>query len=88
MTKPKHSVLSCSQCGAKLGTKPGETVVLGLLCNDPLCTYQPTPGLNAVRDSLVVAAAMDGIRVQTVAAATEMSRQRVYQIFDTWKQGA
>lgn len=70
-----------------MGSKPGVQVTLGLICDDPVCSWQPEPGLHIERDSAIVAAALDGVKVLTVASAAEMSRQRVYQIFEAWRRG-
>lgn len=87
MTKPKFTDISCSSCGRKIGKKPGVQVILGMICDDPLCFYQSEPQPNVVRDSYVVAAALDGLAASQIAFANDMSRQRVYQIVDTWKKG-
>lgn len=87
MTNPKYHLLNCSVCGANMGKKPGVQVVLGLVCDDPLCNYQPQPKFDEQRNAYIVALALDGAKVQTVALAAKMSRQRVYQIFDQWRSG-
>lgn len=87
MTKPVFSPIYCSVCGRKMGSKPGIQVVLGLICDDPICNYQPPAAANAARDGLIVAAVLEKIPVAQIAFATGITRQRIYQIFDTWKQG-
>lgn len=87
MTNPVYSKIYCSVCGKVMGKKPGIHVVLGAVCEDPLCSYQPDASANSARDSYIVAAAMDGVGAAQIAASNQMSRQRVYQIVETWKAG-
>lgn len=87
MTKPKYSDIVCVGCGRVVGRVPGENAPNGVLCDDPLCNYQPTPGPNQVRDSVIVASVLDKGKVMTVARLAGISRQRTYQILDTWKAG-
>jgi hypothetical protein len=87
VTGPKFTYLHCSACGRVLGKSPGVAVSLGLLCEDPVCEYQGAPPDNIVRDSVIVAAALDGCGVTPLSFAADLSRQRVYQIVDRWKQG-
>jgi hypothetical protein len=70
-----------------MGKKKGVQVVPGLVCNDPICNYQEPINLNQQRDAFVVCGALEGVAVSQIAFVTEMSRQRVYQIIDTWKAG-
>ena len=88
MTKPKFTAVHCSVCGRQIGKRPGVQVVLGMICDDPLCFYLSEPPPNVMRDSYIVAAALDGVAASQIAFANDMSRQRVYQVVDTWKQGA
>jgi hypothetical protein len=74
-------------CGRKIGKKPGIQVISGLICDDPICNYQPEVSINESRDALIVAGIIEGVPVQQIAFASDMSRQRIYQIFDAWKQG-
>lgn len=71
-----------------MGKKPGIQVVVGAVCDDAICNYQSEVGINESRDSLIVAGVLENIPVAQIAFASDMSRQRVYQIFDAWKQGA
>lgn len=87
MTNAKYSNVHCSVCGRVLGRKPGVEVTLNLLCDDLLCEYQGAAPVTAARDAIIITSAIDGDKVSEVAFAHNMSRQRVYQIFDTWKQG-
>lgn len=87
MTKPVFTYLHCSRCGREMGKKPGIQVVPGLICNDPICTFQSEATINEARDALIVAGVLAGIPVAQIAFATDMSRQRVYQIIDAWKAG-
>ena len=70
-----------------MGTMPGVQAVTGLICDDPICNYQGAPSLNQPRDARIVASILSGVPVAQVAFAAEMSRQRIYQILNTWKQG-
>lgn len=70
-----------------MGKKPGVQVVLGAVCDDLLCNYQDPVDANEARDALIVAGVLDGAAVSQVAEKSGVSRQRVYQIFDKWKQG-
>jgi hypothetical protein len=83
----KVTFIFCSVCGRKMGKKPGVQVVLGAVCEDPICNYQDETSVNESRDALVVAAVLGGIPVSRIAAFSGISRQRVYQILDTWKDG-
>jgi hypothetical protein len=70
-----------------MGKKPGVQVVLDAVCVDPICNYQTEVTVNEQRDALIVAGYLARIPVQQIAFASDMSRQRVYQIIDAWKQG-
>lgn len=85
--KEKKTPLYCSSCGRQMGTVPGVQVIAGLICDDPICTYQGASSLNDQRDALIVAGVLGGVPVAQIAFSTDMSRQRVYQIFDSWKKG-
>lgn len=87
MTKPVFTPILCGVCGKVMGKKAGVQVVTGVVCDDLLCQYQPESTVNEARDALIVAGALDGLKVSQVAFSTGMSRQRVYQIFDAWKAG-
>lgn len=87
MKGPTYSPVLCSVCGRQMGRKPGAAVVLGLICDNPICHYQGEADLNQQRDAFIVAGAQEGVPVVQIAFASEMSRQRVYQILDSWKQG-
>lgn len=87
MTKPVFSPIYCSVCGRKMGSKPGVQVVLGAVCDDPICNYQPPATANAQRDGIVVAAWLEKIPVAQIAFAMDITRQRIYQIIEAWKQG-
>lgn len=87
MTKPIFTDLHCSVCGRKMGKKPGIQVVLGLVCDDPICAYQPETSANEQRDALIVNSALAGVPVSRLAQHYNMSRQRIYQILDAWKTG-
>jgi hypothetical protein len=81
------SDLLCSACGRKVGRRAGTQVVLGLICDNPICDYQGETTINEERDSWIALAVAEGVPVSQVAFSTEISRQRIYQILDTWKQG-
>lgn len=87
MTKPTFTPIYCSGCGRKMGKKPGVQALAGAICDDPICNFQPEVTLNESRDALIVTAVLERIPVAQIAFATDMSRQRVYQIFDMWKGG-
>jgi hypothetical protein len=87
VTKPIRSPIYCSVCGREMGTKSGVQVVLGLVCDDPICNYQPPASVNAARDGRIVAAVLEKIPVAQIAFATGITRQRIYQIFESWKGG-
>jgi hypothetical protein len=70
-----------------MGNKPGVQVVLDAICNDPICNYQPRPSINQARDAIIVAGILEGVPVVQIAFSAGMTRQRVYQIFDSWKRG-
>lgn len=70
-----------------MGKKPGIQVVTDAICPDPICTYQDEVTINEQRDAFIVAGWLGGVAVQQIAFATGVSRQRVYQIIDTWKAG-
>lgn len=83
----KYSDLYCSVCGRKIGRVPGAAAVAGLVCPDPICEAQPAPNLNLQRDAFMVAAVLGGVPVSQIAFANSVSRQRVYQVVETWKKG-
>lgn len=87
MTGPKFTDISCSVCGKWMGKKPGVQVMLGVVCDNPICHYQGSAAPNAARDALIVAGIQEKIPVSQVALSTGMTRQRIYQILDTWKAG-
>lgn len=87
MTLPKYSDLLCSSCGALIGKQKGVQVVLGLICSKPICNYQDEVTVNEQRDAFVVAAVLGNVPVARVARGLGVSRQRIYQIVDTWKEG-
>lgn len=70
-----------------MGKMKGAAVVLTLICDDPICQVQGVVDINDQRDALIVAAAMAGIPAPQIAFANNMSRQRVYQVVDSWKRG-
>lgn len=70
-----------------MGKKPGVQVVLGLVCDDPICHYQDAAGPNESRDAVIVAGVQEGVPVSQVALSTGMTRQRIYQILEAWRQG-
>jgi hypothetical protein len=83
---PTYTAILCSVCGRVLGKNKGVQVVTNVVCQDPFCIAQSVPTLNEARDSAIVFAAMEGIPASQIAFATHMSRQRVYQILDSWRQ--
>jgi hypothetical protein len=83
----KFTWVYCSACGRKVGKKPGVQVILDVVCSDPICQYQEPVSINESRDALIVAASQGGVPVSRIAASSGVSRQRVYQILDTWKDG-
>lgn len=87
MITSKYSKIYCSVCGRMMGKKPGAQVSLGLICDDLLCSVQEPAGANQQRDAFIVSALLEGVPATQVAFATGMSRQRVYQIYDTWRSG-
>jgi hypothetical protein len=87
VTGPKFTDINCSVCGRVMGKKPGVQVILGVVCDNPICHYQGPAAPNAARDALLVAGIHEGIPVSQVALGTGMTRQRIYQILDTWKAG-
>lgn len=84
---PKYTKVHCSVCGRVMGKRPGVQVVLGLICDDPICNFQEPAQINAARDAQIVAGYLAGISVIQIARSTGMSRQRVYQIIESWKAG-
>lgn len=70
-----------------MGKKQGIQVMLGLVCDDPICNFQPEIKATEPRDALIVAGILAKIPVAQIAFANNIARQRVYQIFDAWKQG-
>jgi DNA-binding phage protein len=70
-----------------MGKQKGIQVVLGLVCDDPICNYQNEITVNEQRDALIVAGVLAKVSVSRIAAETGMSRQRIYQIMDMWKAG-
>jgi len=87
MNKTQYTWVHCSGCGRKVGRKKGISVVLDFICDDPICHFQEPPTINEQRDSLIVTGVLEGIPVTQIAAQSGISRQRVYQIIDTWKEG-
>lgn len=87
MTHPKFSEIVCSRCGRCMGHSPGITVVLGAICDDPICQYQREISINERRDAFVVADVLVGVPLAKVAVFAGVSRQRVYQVVNTWKRG-
>lgn len=87
MSAHKFSDLYCSVCGKSVGKTKGVVVVNGLVCSDPICNVQVPPSPNEQRDAFLVAASLAGVPVSQIAFATNVSRQRVYQIIDGWKKG-
>lgn len=85
--KFKGVPLICSSCGRTVGSVTTSGVNLGVICDNPICRYQGPADLNAQRDAFVVAAALGGVAASRIATATNVSRQRVYQIVDAWKRG-
>lgn len=88
MGDPKFTTVHCSVCGRVIGKKQGVQVVLGLVCEDPVCNFQEPPALNQPRDAAIVSGHLAGIPVVQISCASGMSRQRIYQIIDAWKKGA
>jgi hypothetical protein len=86
-TSVKRSPIWCSCCGRRMGTKPGTNVTLGMICDNPICSWQGPPAPNGQRDAFIVAAALAHVSVSQISFETGVSRQRVYQIIDTWKSG-
>ena len=84
---PDFTYLYCSVCGRKMGKKPGVQVIIGLVCDKPICNYQEPVSANEQRDAYVVAGALGGVPVSQIAFSEGVSRQRIYQIIDSWKQG-
>lgn len=70
-----------------MGTKPGLQVILGLVCDEPICNYQEPINANESRDALIVAGVLEDVAVVSIAREAGMSRQRVYQIVETWRAG-
>lgn len=69
-----------------MGKTPGVLVVLGAICDDPICSFRAPARVNEDRDALIIAAALEGVPISQIAFATDMSRQRVYQIIDAWRR--
>lgn len=84
--KAKFTYLHCSLCGRRIGKKPGVQVILGLVCDDPICNYQDAAMSTQQRDAYIICAALESVSVTQIALATGITRQRVYQILDTWKR--
>lgn len=84
---PKFTTVHCSVCGRAMGKKPGVQIVVGLICDDVICNFQEPPTINEARDALIVAGYLERIPVVQIAQSADMSRQRVYQILDSWKTG-
>ena len=70
-----------------MGKQKGIQVVLGLVCDDPICNFQDEISINEQRDAFIVASVLGGVPVSQIARGNGVSRQRVYQIFDSWKEG-
>jgi hypothetical protein len=87
VTKAVFTPIYCSGCGRKMGKKPGIQVVTGAVCDDPICNYQTEVVANEQRDALIVAGILEKIPVAQIAFANNIARQRVYQIYEAWKQG-
>lgn len=87
MTRTAYTSIYCSKCGRIMGKKPGIQVVNGAICDDPICNFQPEVKVTMARDALIVAGALAGISIAQIAFTTDMTRQRVYQILDSWKAG-
>jgi hypothetical protein len=87
VTKTPKTDVNCEACGRKVGSKVGTQVILGVTCDNPICEYQGPAPLNSERDGRVLAGALAGIPVSHMALYEGVSRQRIYQIIDTWKQG-
>lgn len=85
--KPETPVY-CGVCGRVMGKKRGVQVTLDLVCDDAICLYQEPVTVNERRDALIVAGFLEKVPVSQIASQTGMSRQRVYQIVDAWKEGA
>lgn len=83
----KFTWVHCAACGRRMGKRPGVQVVLDIICDDPICQFQDVVSANEQRDSLIVAGVLEGIPVSQIASQAGMSRQRVYQILDTWREG-
>ena len=87
MAKPRFTNVHCSVCGRIVGKRPGTQVVQGIVCDNPICNFQEPASLNQARDAAIVAGILSGIPASQIAHASDMSRQRVYQIFTTWRSG-
>lgn len=84
---PKRSPIYCAACGKVMGWKPGAEVTLNAICDDPLCKYQGPSSINQRRDDYITFSVTEGVPVSQLAFVTDTSRQRIYQILDTWKKG-
>lgn len=87
MTLPKFITLYCDVCGTKIGQRSGEGAVTGLRCPDPFCSLRDPAKVTVVRDGTVSLLFNLGYSAPKIAAAFDVSRQRVYQIVDDYARG-
>jgi hypothetical protein len=87
VTRPVYTAQYCAVCGRQVGKRAGVEVVLGLLCNSPLCHLQAPTSPTLRRDQLLTFAVFSGIPVTSVAKYAGISRQRVYQIIESERAG-
>lgn len=86
MADPMRNVL-CASCGTKIAKVAGTHIYTDLVCTNPLCEYQGAADLHQQRDAYISLLLGAGQAVSDVAEIYGLSRQRVYQIRNSWKAG-
>ena len=88
MTNPKFTPVVCCACFKTVGKIPGVAASpSNVYCDDPVCAYQGPADINDDRDDQIMALVQARVSPSAIAAEFGITRQRVYQIFDKWKQG-
>lgn len=70
-----------------MGVKPGQGAIIGLICLESSCQIEKPPSIDEPRNAVIVAAIVDGVSAHTLAEKFNLSRQRIYQIVDAYRNG-